>query len=115
MASDRVLVVGKESFLTLGFWIKTCFTLGIYLLSWLCKSLTVTESRAIYRKGIIAKDERSVLLEKVQDVRISYGILGRVLGYGTIRIETAGASGTEIVAQNFNNPDKIRDAIQRRS
>lgn len=115
MPSDRVVVIGKETVLTLGFWLKVCFTLGFYLFSWLGKSLTVTETRVIWRKGLIAKDERSVPLEKVQDVRVSYGISGRIFGYGTIRIETAGSSGTEILAKNITKAGKIRDAILNRN
>jgi len=43
--------------------------------------------------GIIWKKYTSIPYERVQNVNIRRGVLARILGYSTLEIETAGASG----------------------
>lgn len=75
------------------------------------RRLIVTNRRVIYREGIIGKNEISIPLAKITDVRINYSMAGRVAGYGTIRIESAGSGITEIVAEDMADARGMRDAI----
>jgi len=95
----------------LGCWLKAICTLGFYLPWWWMRRLVVTNRRVYMRSGLLSKAERSIPLSKVQDVTVRAGALGRMLGYGTVRVESAGALTTEIVATNVSDPGGVRDAI----
>lgn len=75
------------------------------------RRITVTNRRVIYREGLIGKREMVIPLSKITDVSIQYSMAGRVAGYGTLRIESAGNAGTEIVAEDIADAKGVRDAI----
>jgi uncharacterized membrane protein YdbT with pleckstrin-like domain len=111
MSTEEVIVCKRETIWRLSFWIKLILTLGIHIFWWRANSLTVTNRQVVWKKGLIGTQERSVPLHQVQDVSVSYKPIGQLLGYGTIRIETAGGPETEIVAERIAGPGEVRDAI----
>ena len=113
MAQEReqVITVARENPLGCGCMTKALLTLGLYLLWWASKQLVVTTRRVIWKSGVLGKTERTIPLDRVTDISVDYGLMGRILGYGNIRIETAGGPGTEIAANGITNPNAVRDAI----
>ncbi len=93
------------------FWLKTIFSLGLWLLWWRNNYLALTNRSVVRRKGVFTKEERAVPLNQVQDIAISYGIVRRILGHGDVEIETAGSAGTEIVMQNIDKPEEFRALV----
>lgn len=77
------------------------------------RKIVVTNRRVIYREGIIGKQERSIPLNKITDVQISYSVSGRLAGYGTLRIESASSGETEIVAEDIADARGVRDVIMK--
>lgn len=63
-----------------------------------------------FHDGFLSKSTRMINLSKVQDVRVDQGILDRMLGIGTITLETAGESG-RLVMKNIDAPQQIADRI----
>ena len=110
---ERIIKTSRESPLGCGFWLKVCFTFGLYLIWWHAKRLIVTNRRVIRRSGVLGRAERSIPLSRVQDVSIRYNPIGRLPGYGNVRIESAGGRLTEIVAYGISDPQGVRDAIIR--
>jgi uncharacterized membrane protein YdbT with pleckstrin-like domain len=49
-------------------------------------------------------------LDRVQDVSTSQTVLGRILGYGTVEIDTAGTAGVETFGY-VSRPDRVRDQV----
>jgi uncharacterized membrane protein YdbT with pleckstrin-like domain len=111
MSEETTIIRKRTTVWTWGFWLKTIVTLGIYLFWWSATHLEVTDRSVTWRTGLFNKNERTIPLQQVQDVSVSRGFFGQLLGYGTIRIESAGAPETEIVATNIASPDAVRDAI----
>jgi uncharacterized membrane protein YdbT with pleckstrin-like domain len=111
MSTEVTMIRKRTTVWTWGFWLKTIVTLGIYLFWWSATNLTVTNRCVTWRSGLLNKDERTIPLGQVQDVTVSQGFFGQLLGYGTIRIESAGGPETEIVATNIAGADAVRDAI----
>jgi len=111
MSTEITIVRKRATVWTLGFWFKLIVTLGFYLFWWSATSVTVTDRRVVWKSGLFSKNERTIPLQQVQDVSVSYGFFGQLLGYGTIRIESAGGPEPEIVAINIAGPDAVRDAI----
>src|ERR1700737_122503 len=49
----------------------------------------VTNRRVIRKVGIFAREIEQAPLEKIQDITVDQGMMGRMLGWGTVTIETA--------------------------
>lgn len=62
-------------------------------LRWKTEVYLVTDRRVIQVEGILHKRALDSSLAKVNDVRLSQSLSGRVLGYGTLEIITASESG----------------------
>jgi hypothetical protein len=104
----------RETPMRLGFWLRVICTLGLYLLVWQSRYIEVTGRRLVYHSGLLAKRERAVMLDKILDISVSQGFLGRIFGYGDIAVETAAGPLTEFVFQNAAHPVKFREAIMGR-
>jgi uncharacterized membrane protein YdbT with pleckstrin-like domain len=100
--------VYRESPFSLGCWAKLIFTIGLYVFWWHAKKLIIDDKRVTYSGGVFGKFERSIPLDRVQDVSVMRPLFGRLFGYGTVRIESAGSSATEIVFRDVSNPSGIK-------
>lgn len=105
------------------FWFILCvlliaaFGLGILiLLYWYILSrataLTVTDNEILYEKGILSKDRTAVSLMHVRTVRVTQGVINRILGVGTVEIATAGDM-PEFTIKDMPDPHQIREAISK--
>lgn len=88
--------------------------LGIILvgLAWLRRSTTevaVSNRRIIYKRGIFSRHTIEMNLAKVESVDVDQSVLGRILGYGTIRVRGTG-SGIEAL-RRIDTPIKFRNCI----
>ena len=73
--------------------------------------LIITRRQVTLRSGLLGKTELSIPISKIQDVSIQYDVKGRMLGYGTIRIESAGRGDTEITAEYIKDPENVKRTI----
>jgi len=70
----------------------------------------VTNRRVIRKVGIFSREIQQAPIEKVQDITVEQGILGRMLGYGTVIVETASEKGM-LVFPSVAQPDGFRNHI----
>jgi membrane protein YdbS with pleckstrin-like domain len=75
------------------------------LTDWLTSHFVVTSDRIIHRQGLIAKSSMEIPLEAINDVRFNQGVIDRMLGAGTLVIQSASESGR----QNFSHIRKPED------
>ena len=54
--------------------------------------------------GIISRDMQSVRIGDLRQIGLNQGIVGRILGYGTLSFSTAGTEGAEVVWKNIRSP-----------
>lgn len=113
MAPETDVAVFRRSPATLGFWWRTIFTLGLYLLTlWRLNAIHVTTRRITQRRGnILSGNETSMSLTNITDVNINKSLLGSILGYGDIVIQSAGSDTAEISFTGLQRPDKLRELI----
>ena len=74
--------------------------------------ITLTNRQFYVRTGILARDVVSTPLKKINNVRFRQGIIGRILGFGTIYVESAatlGVSGYDWIA----DPNKVKSIIDQ--
>lgn len=62
-------------------------------LRWRTTHFVLTNRRVVVRTGVLARRGRDVPLNRVNDVTFGHGMLDRVLGCGTLTIESAGERG----------------------
>jgi uncharacterized membrane protein YdbT with pleckstrin-like domain len=84
----------------------------VIFLDWLCTSYYLTSLRLVDERGIIGKRIVSISLRKVQDVTCTFGIWGRVFGFGNIEIESAGTYG-KIVFEFVPRPKEMQKRIEK--
>jgi uncharacterized membrane protein YdbT with pleckstrin-like domain len=78
--------------------------------------LVIGSGKLRYETGMVSRSVRTMELSKVQDVRVDQSFMERLLGLGTIAIETAGeSSGLKMagVAQPQEVADYILEAIHK--
>ena len=92
-----VVLVGVVAFLVI---------MGLYAyVSWRCMSYTLDAKSITLHQGIIFKNKRSVYLERIQSVDINRTLVARLLGLGTVRIESAGGSGSNLDLSYLKNSE----------
>jgi len=73
----------------------------------------VTNKRIIIKTGFISRKTLEMNLSKIESVNVDQGILGRMLGYGTIRI--FGTGGTRESFLKIKQPLEFRKKFQELS
>jgi len=79
-------------------------------LKWLTTSYVVTDRRLITRVGVIARSGRDMPLSRVNDVSFEHtNLLERMLGCGTLVVESAGERGQLVLRDVPHVEDVQRD------
>jgi membrane protein YdbS with pleckstrin-like domain len=113
-AAGYVMSVGSMWF-TWPTVIVAAIVLGLFVLRpflrWLSSTDTLTNRRLITRSGIINRTGRDIPLRKINDVTINRGLLDRMLGCGTITVESAGERG-QIVLHDVPEAEMLHLRLQ---
>lgn len=103
LASDeRILAVGKfhwwytfAAYLWLGllgvFLIGIAVFVKMMLRKWTTE-IAVTTNRLIYKTGWIARHTEEISLARIEEINLSQTVMGRIFGYGGLRISGSGGS-----------------------
>lgn len=81
---------------------------------WLTSNFVVTSSRVIHREGFIAKRSMEIPLDKINDVRFEQGIFERIVGAGTLVIQSASESGRNEFSF-IRHPEEVQRTIYQQS
>jgi uncharacterized membrane protein YdbT with pleckstrin-like domain len=81
-----------------------------HLVDWLTSHFVVTSDRIIHRQGLVAKSSMEIPLEAINDVRFSQGVIDRVLGAGTLLIQSASESGRQEFS-HIRKPEDVQKTI----
>jgi uncharacterized membrane protein YdbT with pleckstrin-like domain len=100
-----------------GYWYLGLALVGIGLLlaigpaiRYLSSEFAVTDKRVLAKHGFIERESIETLLSKIEAIGVDQGILGRILGYGSITI--TGTGGTEESFPRISQPLEFRRQIQ---
>ena len=92
-------------------------TLGITLLLALWEWLKlrnieqgVTNKRVILKKGIISRKSEEMKISSIETVEIIQGVIGRIFGFGTVKVTGRGIS--DLVFKNINDPMDVKRKIE---
>jgi uncharacterized membrane protein YdbT with pleckstrin-like domain len=67
-------------------------------LTWYFSHYVVSDRRVMMRSGILARSGRDVPLSRINDIHFEHSFLERMLGCGTLVIESAGERGQVVLA-----------------
>ena len=84
----------------------------VLFLEWINNRLILTNLRVTRQRGIIGKTIMEIGLDRIQDVKVSFGIIGRIFGFGTFEIESAGTFG-KIIFKGIPSPKKIKFLVEK--
>lgn len=81
-------------------------------LRWLTTQYVFTNRRIITRRGIITKQGRDMPLSKVQNVSFDVSVMGRILNYGALKIDSANTEG-DLIVEDVPNVEEIQREVYR--
>jgi len=79
-------------------------------LRWAWATVTVTDERVIIKKGVMVRTTKVIPLDRVQDVSTRQNLLGQLLGYGSLEIDTAGSIENEVI-DYLPAPGQLREQV----
>ena len=88
-------------FLSFGPWIR-----------WRTTHYVFTSHRVLIRRGVLTHTGRDISLQRINDVGFSQSLWDRMVGAGTLTIESAGEKGQEELA-NIPHSDRVQQTLNR--
>lgn len=76
-------------------------------------SLAIEGELIKYQSGWISKLQRTMVIEKLQDVRVDQTVWQRILGVGGITLETAGES-SRLTMEAIDNPTAVAGLLHQK-
>src|SRR6202165_5959369 len=77
---------------------------------WRSTTYTLTDQRIKIETGVFGRQEKVIPIDRVQDCTTRTSVVGRMLGYGRVEIDSAGAQGAAIL-DHLPNPGAFRDQV----
>jgi len=105
---------GAASFVWLG-WLVFMVAYPVRrLLWWFTSQFVVTTSRVIHREGFLTKRSMEIPLDKINDVRFEQNLFERVVGAGTLVIQSASETGRNVF-RFIRHPEEVQRTIYHES
>jgi uncharacterized membrane protein YdbT with pleckstrin-like domain len=77
---------------------------------WQSTAYTLTDQRIKIESGVFARESKMIPIDRVQDCTTKQSLIGRMLGYGRVEVDAAGAQGAEVL-DHLPNPGVFRDQV----
>jgi uncharacterized membrane protein YdbT with pleckstrin-like domain len=77
---------------------------------WQSTTYTLTDQRIKIETGVLGRQEKVIPIDRIQDCTTRMSVMGRMLGYGRVEIDAAGAQGAEVL-DHLPNPGTFRDQV----
>ena len=82
------------------------------LLRWLTTHFVVTTRRVIMRSGVLSRSGRDIPLFRINDVTFEHSFFERLLGAGTLVVESAGERG-QVTLADIPRPEVVQRELYR--
>ena len=100
-----------RTYLTLGVMALAGLWLIVVWIRWQSTAYTLTDQRVKIETGVFRREEKIIPIDRVQDCTTVMSLLGRMLGYGRVDIDSAGGTGGPEVLDHLPNPGTFRDQV----
>jgi len=99
-----------RTFLTIGVVALALLWLIVVWIRWQSITYTLTDQRITIQAGVFSRQEKIIPIDRVQDCTTRQSLIGRILGYGRVEVDAAGAQGAEIL-DHLPQPGDFRDQV----
>ena len=110
LGPDHSHVPHLRTYLSLGVLALALLWLIVVWIRWQSTAYTLTDQRIKIETGVFGRQEKVIPIDRVQDCTTRMSVLGRMLGYGRVEIDAAGAQGAEVL-DHLPNPGTFRDQV----
>lgn len=110
VAGASPALAGIQVVLTLAVLVGVALWAGWVWINWVAAEITLTDQRVIQEAGVLVRSSQVIPLDRVQDVTTVQSLLGRLLDYGTVEVDTAGRVTNEVLTY-VPGPQMLRDQI----
>lgn len=83
-------------------------------LKWVTTRYVLTNRRVVIRSGVLARSGRDIPLTRVNDVSFRHSLIDRMLGCGTLTIESAGEHG-QVILPEVPTVELVQRQVLRRA
>jgi uncharacterized membrane protein YdbT with pleckstrin-like domain len=83
-------------------------------LRWWTTTYAITDRRLVIRTGVFSRSGHDMPLSRLNDVSFSHGVIGRMLGFGTLVVESAGERG-QLVLDEVPKVEQVQRTLYRLS
>jgi len=77
---------------------------------WQSITYVLTDQRIKLESGVFGRQEKIIPIDRVQDCTTRQSLIGRILGYGRVEVDAAGAQGAEVL-DHLPKPGEFRDQV----
>ena len=95
---------------TLGVVALALLWLIVVWIRWQSVAYTLTDQRIKIESGVFGRQSKMIPIDRVQDCTTRQSLLGRILGYGRVEVDAAGAQGAEVLV-HLPRPGVFRDQV----
>jgi len=84
------------------------------VLQYLRFSYRITPKQIVIQKGVLRRQNRSIPIERIQNIQIQQNLVARIVGIAKVTIETAGSSATEgsLEYVSLSDAHEIRQVVR---
>ena len=101
---DRKIIVTLIVVAIAGIW------LIVVWIRWQSTAYTLTDQRIKIETGVFGRSSKIIPIDRIQDCTTRQTVSGRMIGYGRVEVDAAGAQGAEVL-DHLPNPGAFRDAV----
>jgi uncharacterized membrane protein YdbT with pleckstrin-like domain len=110
LGPNNIYVPHLRTILSLGVVALALLWLIVVWIRWQSTAYTLTDQRIKIETGVFGRQEKVIPIDRVQDCTTRMSVMGRMLGYGRVEIDAAGAQGAEVL-NHLPNPGAFRDQV----
>ena len=92
-----------------GYYVPKLWAIVVWI-RWQSVTYTLSDQRITIQSGVFSRQEKIIPIDRVQDCTTRQSIFGRLIGYGRVEVDAAGAQGAEVL-DHLPSPGEFRDQV----
>jgi uncharacterized membrane protein YdbT with pleckstrin-like domain len=89
-----------------------CYFTLRHVVDWASTHFVITTHRVLLREGVLSRSGRDVPLARINDVSFEHSLFERMLGCGTLVVESAGERG-QVVLRDIPRVETVQGTLYR--
>ena len=103
-------IADSRPIVTLGAIAIAVLWLIVVWIRWQATAYTLTDQRIKIEAGVFGRSSKVIPIDRIQDCTTKQTLFGRMVGYGRVEVDAAGAQGAEVL-DHLPHPAEFRDQV----